>query len=415
MAKTQVVVLGAGIVGVSAALQLARRGVAVALVDRGEPGRETSYGNAGVIGLAGVFPVAFPRSWRKLARVALKKSTEANYHLAALPTVLPWLAAYWRQSSPARLEANGRALWPLRREATAEHELLLAEAGAARYLRKSGWISIYRDADAFAHLAAELALGEELGLPAVRLDGDGARALEPGLAPVFARAIHWPSVVSVSDPLAVTRAYAARLEALGGIILRGEARSLHRSGSRWRVETAEGPVDAAEVVVALGPWAGDFLAKFDLRLPLAVKRGYHRHFKPRGEPALTRPVLDADWGYVAAPMAQGLRLSTGAEFAGREAPPTPVQFARLLPHARALLPLGERADDVTWMGCRPCLADSLPVIGRAPGQPGLWLAVGHGHLGLSLAPITGRLLAEMITGAATVVDPAPYRAERFAA
>src|SRR5262249_39077760 len=149
---------------------------------------------------------------------------------------------------------------------------------------------------------------------------------------------------SVTNPLALTRAYAARLAALGGVMLTGDARSLHRSGPYWRVDTQEGPIDGENAVVALGPWAPDLLEPVGIRLPLIVKRGYHRHFRPRGNAGLIRPVVDAELGYCVAPMEQGLRLTTGAEFADRDAPPTPVQFDRLLPSAKELYPLGEAVE-----------------------------------------------------------------------
>jgi D-amino-acid dehydrogenase len=202
------------------------------------------------------------------------------------------------------------------------------------------------------------------------------------------------------------------------VILTGNARSLHRAEGGWRIETTDGPLDAPEVVLALGPFAPELLAPLGIRLPLGIKRGYHLHFRARGNAALTRPVVDIENGYCLAPMEQGIRLTTGAEFAARAAPPTPVQFDRLLPDARALFPLAEPVEATPWMGCRPCFADSRPVIGRAPGHDsrrtaGLWLAYGHGHWGLTLGPTTGRLLAEMITGATPFCDPAPYGAERF--
>src|SRR5690606_25672416 len=144
--------------------------------------------------------------------------------------------------------------------------------------------------------------------------------------------------------------------ALGGVVVNGDARSLHRQGNNWRVDTAEGPIDAPQAVVALGIWTPDVLAPLGIHLPLGIKRGYHRHFKPRGNKTITRPTLDVENGYVLTPMEQGLRLTTGAEFADRDAPPTPVQFDRLMPAAKELFPIGERADDVTWMGRRPMFA-----------------------------------------------------------
>ncbi len=179
------------------------------------------------------------------------------------------------------------------------------------------------------------------------------------------------------------------------------------------MDTEAGHLDSDQMVIALGPWAPDVLTPLGIRLPLGLKRGYHRHYKPRGNASLARPVLDADGGYVLAPMEQGIRLTTGAEFAARDAPPTPVQFDRLMPAAEQLFPLGAPVEKEPWMGSRPCFADSRPVIGRAPGQAGLWLAYGHGHWGLTLGPATGRLLAEMMTGTTPFIDPAPYRAERF--
>ena len=177
---------------------------------------------------------------------------------------------------------------------------------------------------------------------------------------------------------------------------------------------AEGALDAAQVVVALGPWSPDLLKPLGIDFPMAVKRGYHRHFRPRGNAGLNRPVVDTEVGYCVAPMEQGLRLTTGAEFASRDAAPTPVQLDRLLPAAKALFPLGEALEAAPWMGSRPCFADSRPVLGRAPGQDGLWLAYGHAHWGLTLAPVTGRLMAELMTGATPFCDPAPYAPERFA-
>jgi D-amino-acid dehydrogenase len=413
MARVDAIVLGAGIVGTSVALHLAKRGLAVALLDRRAPGEEASYGNAGIIEGNVVFPPAFPSDPRALLRVALKRATEANYHLTFLPQVAPWLLAFRAHSRPQRLLETSRAMRPLYAVALAEHEALLAEAGATRYLRKNGWLKLFRGDQSFAKLERELALAKDYGIPYRALDTEGARELEPSLTPVFRHAVHWQGVASVTNPLAVTQAYAARFAMLGGVMMRGDARSLHRADGQWRIDTAEGPVDAGQAVVTLGAFAPDLLAPLGIKLPLGIKRGYHRHYKGVGNAALARPVLDADVGYCLAPMEQGVRLTTGAEFAARDAPPTPVQFDRLLPKAKGLFPLGEPVEPTPWMGSRPCFPDSRPVIGRAPGQAGLWLAYGHAHWGLTLGPATGRLIAEMMTGATPFCDPAPYAAERF--
>ena len=414
MARTDAIVLGAGIVGTSAALHLAKRGLAVALIDRRGPGEETSYGNTGIIEGNTLFPHAFPSGFGALLRIALKQAPEANYHLSALPQLAPWLLAYRANTRGANSMAFAEAMRPLYARAVAEHEALMLESGATRYLRKGGWLKLYRGDASFGAGARERGYASELGLNHRVLGAEDARLLEPSLAPVFRHAVHWPDAASVSNPGAVTKAYAARFTKLGGVILKGNAQTLHRSAESWRVDTEEGPVDARDAVVALGPWSPDVLSPLGVRLPMAVKRGYHRHYRSLGNAGLTRPIVDTDYGYCLAPMEQGIRLTTGAEFADRDAAPTPVQFDRVLPAARELYPLGDGIEVQPWMGSRPCFADSRPVIGRAPGQSGLWLDYGHAHWGLTLGPVSGRLIAEMMTGAAPFCDPAPYSAERFA-
>jgi len=413
MARVDAIVLGAGIVGTAVALHLAKRGMAVALVDKRGPGEETSYGNTGVIVGASVFPTAFPRSLNKLIQVALKRTPEANYHWGDLIKIAPWLWSYYRFSTQEKLKDSAIKLRPLMAHSVAEHEALMVESDALKYLRKTGWMTLYRSDAAYEGMKPQLEFGARIGVAAQELDTAGALALEPNLSPVFRHALMWPDVASLSNPLAVTRAYAKRFQALGGVLVNGDARSLHRADSRWRVDTQNGPVDSAETVVALGPWAPDVLEPLGIKLPLGIKRGYHRHFDAKGNAALSRPIIDTEYGYALTPMEQGIRLTTGAEFAARDAAPTPVQFDRLLPAARELFPLGEPNEAEPWLGRRPNMPDSLPVLGRAPGQQGLWLAFGHGHWGLTMAGVTGRLIGEMMTGNTPFTDPAPYRAERF--
>jgi len=413
MARTDAVVLGAGIVGTSTALQLAKRGLSVALVDRGKPGEETSYGNAGVIEGNTLFPPAFPPSLIDLIRVGLKRTPEANYHIAALPKVAPWLFKFWLASRPKKLLEFAYAMRPIFSRAVAEHEALMTESGSLQYLRKTGWAKIYRSEKTFRLNAPELNLADQLDIAYRVLDPKEMLELEPALKPAFARAIFWPGAASLSNPLAVTRAYDARFEALGGITLTGDARSLKRNGNGWRVDSKYLRSIDPQAVLALGPWSAEVLLPMGIRLPLGIKRGYHRHYKLQGTVEMRRPVVDPDHGYCVTPMQQGIRITTGAEFADRDAAPTPVQFDRLLPRAREVFPLGETTEPTTWLGKRPCFPDSRPVIGSAPRQPALWLAYGHAHWGLTLGPVTGRLVADLVTGATPFCDPAPYAAERF--
>ncbi|MGM0562682.1 MAG: NAD(P)/FAD-dependent oxidoreductase [Pseudomonadota bacterium] len=413
MKQCDVLILGAGIVGVSTALQLQKRGLSVILTDRHNPGEETSYGNSGVIGGPSVYPVTFPRNARKLVRIALNRSTAARYNPVFLPYIAGWLVAHYRSSAPERLEYVARAMHPLMSRALSEHESFMESAGALGYLRRNGWISLYRQSASYDAVKPALDLGREMGRVFSVLDTAEACRLEPALNPVFKQAVHSQDIASVSNPLGVTRAYSDHFCKGGGTFLVADARSLKRQKSGWHLESEDGPITANEVVVALGPWASELLAPLGLQLPLAVQRGYHNHFATDSSANLQHPVLDADIGYVISPMEQGLRLTTGVEFDRRDARPTPVQIERLLPEAHRLLELGPAIEKQPWLGARPCFPDTMPVIGPAPKLPGLWLAYGHGHMGLTLGPITGRLLAETMLGETPFTDPTPYRAERF--
>lgn len=412
MSRTDAIVLGAGIVGTSAALHLLKRGLSVALIDRKEPGQETSYGNAGIIEGNTYFPYPLP-SLRALMRIGLRRAPEASYHLSHLPKLFPWLRAYAAASKPQAMLAFAEAMRPLFSRAVAEHEALIVEAGVDDVLRKTGWLKLYRNGAVYEAARPALDVVAKAGISSEPLDQSGALKLEPDLAPIFERAVFWPSAASISNPLRLTRAYAALFLKLGGKIHTGDARALRRVADGWQIDTDDGHVSASAAVVSLGPWSTDVLDPLGIRLPLQVKRGYHRHYHPRDGKGLSRPVLDAEVGYVAVPMEQGIRLTTGAEFAARDADPTPTQFRFVEPAARELFPIGEPVEAQPWLGSRPCFPDSMPAIGRAPGQKDLWLNFGHAHWGLTLGPASGKLLADMMTGAAPFADPKPYAAERF--
>jgi D-amino-acid dehydrogenase len=412
--KCDVLVLGAGMAGVSAALHLQNRGRSVVLVDRRGAAEETSYGNAGIIQREGVVPYGFPRDLRKLWRYALNLLPEAYFHWSALPTAGPWLFRYWRYSSPERLAASARAARPLVERCIVEHRALMDEAGIADMMRPTGYLKVFRTNGQFDATREELEENRRnFGISFEVLDPEAVRRREPHVQGDFAGGLLMTDPVSVADPSAVGKAYAELFVKRGGRFLTGDARTLEATADGWKVQNVEGPVRAREAVIALGPWSDEVLKLVGVRVPHGIKRGYHMHFRARGNATLNGPVLDVENGYVLAPMSRGIRLTTGAEFAARDAPPTPVQLSKVEPIARALFPLAERVDDKPWIGARPCLPDMLPMIGPIPGHKGLWADFAHHHLGFTLGPVSGRLLAEMMTGEPTFTDPWPYRADRF--
>ena len=412
--RSDVMVLGAGVVGVAAALHLQKRGRSVVLVDRRGPGEETSYGNAGLIQREAFLPYAFPAGLSKLVRYALNGASEAHYQIASLPGVAPELFKYWLNSSADAIERTIRANRVLFEHCLAEHEILAVEAGITDLLRPGGWIEVYRKPETMAENRRDAErLKAEFGVNSEVLDPARLGQLEPHLSVEHAvGAIHWKDPSSVRDPLALTQGYADLFKRRGGRFVMADAKTLSQSGTDWQIMTEAGPELAKDVVVALGPWSSDIFKPLGYDIPLFVKRGYHMHYKARGNAVLSRTVIDADTGFALASMTGGVRMTTGAEFAHRDAAPTPVQIERCEPKARELFPLESRVDATPWLGRRPCLPDMTPVIGPAPRHKGLWFLFGHAHHGLTNAAISGRLIAEMMTGETPLSDVSGFAADR---
>lgn len=409
---SRILVLGAGMIGISTGLQLALRGHAVTVVDRRDPGRETSYGNAGIIQREAVEPHPFPRDLPTLLRVALGRGADVHYHASALPGLASPLLRYWSASAPQRYAPIAQAYARLIAHCTDEHQPLIGLAGAEDLISRDGYRYVFRDEASLARSIVEARQrADTYGLRISVLDGQAMADAEPALHARVAGGIQWHDAWPVNDPGELVARYARAFVARGGDLQRGDAGTLRPKGSGWSLRTEAGEVDTEQVVVALGPWSDAFVQTLGYRYPLFVKRGYHRHYRSATPP--TMPMYDTDRGLVISPMRQGVRVTTGAEFARIDAPATPIQVDRTAVMARELVTLGEPVEADPWLGARPCTADMLPVIGAAPRHRGLWFNFGHAHQGFTLGPICGRLLAEMIAGEATVVDPTPYAPTRF--
>ena len=410
--KQEILVLGAGMVGTCAALELTLRGHAVTLLDRRPPGQETSYGNAGLIQREAVEPHPMPRDLPTLLSAALGQRLDMQYHLSGLLAAWPQLLGYFRASAPARFKHISRQYASLIAHCTSEHARYIGLAGAEDLVRRDGLRFMYRSQRGFeAGVKEAHRLRDTYGIEFAEMDRAALAAAEPAYRIPLGGAVHWLETWGVRDPGTLCERYASHFQQLGGHLVTGDAASLRQTATGWRADSSDGSVHGQLAVVALGPWADALTRRLGYRLPLMIKRGYHRHFV--GGAGLNLATLDAERGYLLAPQQRGLRITTGAEIARIDAPPTPRQLAGCEAAARELLELGQPVEHQPWLGNRPCVADMKPVIGAAPRHSGLWFNFGHGHQGFTLGPASARLLADLIEGGTPYTDAEAFTPARF--
>ena len=409
--KTDVAVLGAGIVGVSAAYAARQRGMSVVLVDRREPGNETSYGNAGILSSGSITPLNNPALWSALPKYLTNRHPALRWDPAWSARNAGWVIRFLANATNSRLRPRATALHGLIGASLKLHREWIVQAGAAARIRETGWLKAWRS-DAVASARREQALLSEYGIESQLLDRQAISALEPSIVPVYRVGLLHTQTASVDLPGSVVKAYANMLAGSGGEVRQSDIKAIEPEADGWRVVLADGAISARHVVVALGPWSSDILRPLGYRVPLAFERGYHREFKPNPARSLQRPIHDADGGFLMTPMENGIRVTSGVELTDRDAPSSFAQIDAVVPLARGVVEFGDAIGD-TWRGARPTLPDSLPMIGPAPRHQGLWLAFGNQHIGFTTGPATGAAIAAMIGGAAPPFDVTAFAPSRY--
>lgn len=392
---TRVAVVGAGIIGACIGLALVKRGAQVALIDRDEPGRGCSYGNSGAISPGSVAPVAMPGVLASVPGMLLDKDSPLFLPLAYLPTALPWLLRFVASARPAKVAETARKLAAIHAGAVEKHVALAAEVGVSQLILRRGHLYLYPDAAALAKDATGWAMRESYGFKVERLDRAGLLALEPGVGAQYNAAVYLADHATILNPLRYVQAIVRAFISAGGSLQRGDVRSLTSiSGGQWQVDAQSASGTFDHVVIAAGAWSTRLLAPLGIRLMLESQRGYHAQF-PGASATVSRTVVLADRKVFVTPMEEGLRVGGTVEIGGLSRIPDMRRAAIMERIVREVFGGLEDIEPTRWMGHRPCMPDSVPVVGPAEGRPGLWLAVGHGHLGMTDSVGT----AERIAGA----------------
>jgi D-amino-acid dehydrogenase len=411
--KQPVFVLGAGMVGISCALELQRRGYPVTLIDRCGPGEETSSGNAGILSYSNVTPIASPALLGRLHQLILNREADLLLHYPHLLSLIPWLARFLSRCRRKTYLADGDAMSRLTLASVEVHKQWIAEAGAQHLLNQGGGLKLYRDRKTFMRDQLERELLQRCGIKHTLLKAEQIYEYEPDLKRIFVQAVLIDDTISIRNPEKLCKAYAQMFVAAGGQLRRADIRSLQPANGAWELTTDQGSESVARVVVCMGAWTPEIIGPLGYSNPLAIERGYHTILSPAADAGLSRPIFDVDGSYVMAPMEMGLRVTTGSNLVHRETAADPRQVAQVMPRVREAFPVDKILLHEPWMGRRPTVPDSLPIIGPAPRHENLWLAFAHSHMGFTMGPITGQLITNYISGAEqpfalTACSPARY-------
>jgi D-hydroxyproline dehydrogenase len=407
---TEIAVIGAGVIGLAVAEALLAEGHEVTLIDPAPPGMGASYGNAGTIADYAVMPVGTPDVLRNLPSLLFDKDSPLAIRRAALASLAPWLLRFARQSLPAAAARNASAIAALVADACPRWEELASRIGGAQILQRRGCLYIYETAQGFQAAQADIAFRKTIGISAEMISPQALAAMEPTLPEVAGGATFFPKAVFLSDPGQMVQLLAEHVLAQATFV-QAAATELHRNAGGVQIRGAGFQLQARKVVIAAGAHSRALARAAGDRVPLDTERGYHLEWD-MPTPRLSRPTCPTSRGFYLCPMQGRLRVAGTVELGGLTAPPSPHRLKKLAEGARAIFPdLG--APDRSWMGFRPSMPDSLPVIGRSAAGAEVIHAYGHGHIGLTLAPITASIVSDLVAGRPSAIDISAYRATRF--
>lgn len=415
--RKTVAVIGAGMVGVAAAAYLQQEGHDVFLVDPNPPGEGASFGNAGCFNPSSVVPIAGPDTLKQVPSYLMDPLGPLSIRWSYLPTIAPWLVRYALAGTPSRIEHQASALGSLLGPSIEALMPLVRNVGAEALVKRNGILVVYRSEASWQADERAWDLRRRHGIAWENLSTDDLRQFDPNLSRNLIRGKLVPGNGHTVNPGGLVAALANGVEADGGKLIRRRATGFTLDGNRLRaIQTPEGDLPANAAVIAAGAYSKALAASLGNKVPLETERGYHLMIRdPEAMPRV--PTTDADYKFVATPMDAGLRLAGTVELAGLKAKPNWQRSKILLDRAAHLCPKlsASYAEDriSMWMGHRPSLPDSLPVFGRSKHSPDVIYAFGHGHVGMTAAPYTGRIIAELISGRPSPIDLSPFRPDRF--
>ncbi|MBT4211648.1 MAG: FAD-binding oxidoreductase [Porticoccaceae bacterium] len=410
---SKIIVIGAGVIGAASALSLQADGHQVTLLEREAPCAGASFGNAGAIVNGSCVPTAMPGILYDVIRMSVQPLPPLSIRPAYFHKILPWLLRFIWQSRSVAASNNAAHLHTLTKHAVDAWHQLVDDTALAPLVEEAGWLKVYEKAASFADTAKARKLMDEAGTSYEVLGRREISDLEPNLAPIFNFGFYQKDCLRLVNPHKLVNSMVDLMVSRGGQFKQFDVERIQHEGKQVSLSGSAGSITADKVIVAAGAWSRSLAEQLGDSVPLDTERGYHLMLPESTRDLLNAPVVNGESSFVLSPMETGMRLSSQIEFGGLVTAPDYSRVRSLLPLAKRMLPTLDTREQSAWMGFRPSLPDSLPVVGFSTNSKNVLYAFGHQHLGMTMGAVTGKLVADLIAGADPIVDMAPFRPNRF--
>ena len=411
------IIIGAGIIGVATAAALQKEGHKeghkVTLIDRDKPCAGASFGNAGVIVNGSCAPTAMPGALFEGIRMLVQSGSPVSIHPAYLHKLAPWLWRFLLQSRSSAVNKNVLYLHALSQHAIASWRQLINRSQLSSLFRSTGWLKVYESQKTFAGTSKSRQLLDKLGTHYELLNAAQIRDLEPALAPIFKHGLYQYDSMSITNPARLVNGMVKQFVNCGGVYKQFAVNQINVRSNGIQLTGQGENLLADKIVIAAGAWSRSLASQLGDNIPLDTERGYHLMLAQSTNSLLSRPVLNEENSFVLTPMETGMRMAAQVEFAGLKIAPNFSKIRKLLPLAKRMLPDLDIREESAWMGFRPSLPDSLPVLGFSSKSSNVLYAFGHQHLGMTLAAISGKIIADLVVGREPPIAVSPYRPNRF--
>ena len=408
-----ILIIGAGIVGICTSIELIKKGYSVTLMDPNQPGSQTSYGNAGVITDSSLMIINNPQLLKSLFQLIFKNQTSFRYSKSFIFSRLIWVLRFLMFSHKNHMKFAAKALRELQVLSLNTHKKLIKKTNSNNIISKPGWLKLFKTSESYKKYSLELEVLNKHKAKYTTLNTTQIEKQFPDLEVKFFKGILFKNSIRVKSPLKLSKKYFNYFIKSGGKFVQESCKDLQYIEDKWVIFSNKNKSYFDQVVVSTGPWSKNILSNLGYNIPLAWERGYHHHFSTKKKISINPAIYDVEGGFVYSSNGSDVRVTSGVELTFLDAVQNEIQINESIQKLRKIIPLNKKLIDKPWLGSRPTIIDSLPMIGKAPRHKNLWFNFGHNHIGLSTSAGSAVIISEMIQNKKTSINADPFSPKRF--